>query len=293
MKTIALLAILFVSYSSWGKVSFKWLGISGFVLDDGVTTLVFDPAMTRAPLYDYLPFRAVQSDEAEVFYWMNRCGIKSVQATFVNHAHFDHVIDAPMVVKKFGGVLYGSSSVINVGLGQGLAAKQVQKIKDNDGWKIGNFTVRIFDTPHAPHIMDIMLMDGNIEKPLKSPTSIWNYRVGDTFSFLITHPSGRIIFQSTGRVMDEDKLKSVTADVLLLTIANRHTSENLIQQRIIPSKARKLIPLHHDNFFYKMNRDKEIDYLWGVKVNEFNKALENAKSLKPIWPKYCEEVHIL
>jgi hypothetical protein len=62
MKQILFLFILIHSITAFGLVTFKWLGTSAFVLSDSKTTLVFDPAMTRIPLYNFLPFRTIQSD---------------------------------------------------------------------------------------------------------------------------------------------------------------------------------------------------------------------------------------
>ena len=288
--TLALLYILF-SPSVFAQVTFKWLGTTGFAISDQATTLIFDPAFTRIPVHDYLPFRTVKSDPIEVDYWMNKCGLKSIQGTFGNHAHADHIIDAPYVVKKYGGKLFGSSSVVNVGLGQGLNMNQVQIIKHGDEWKVGSFTIKPFNTPHPPHIFDIMLMNGHIEKPLHTPTSVWNYLVGDTHSFLITHPKGSILFQAIGEISEHDPLQNIKADILLLTIANRISSEELIQKRVLPSSAKILIPLHYDNFFYKMRRDDEIDEVWGVKVDEFKEKVKTmTKNVNMKWPRYCEEV---
>ena len=294
MKFIFPVLFLIISTAAHSQVTFKWLGTSGFTLSDQTTTLMFDPAITRPPLYDYLPFRTVKSDAVEVDYWMNKCHLKTIQATFVNHAHTDHVIDAPYVVKKYGGKLYGSSSVVNVGLGQGLTQAQVQRIKQGEEWKVGEFTIKPYTTPHAPHLLNIMFMDGHIEKPLPTPTSAWNYHVGDTHSFLISHPKGIILFQAIGRIAEQDPLKNIKADVLLLTIANRISSEQLIQKRILPTKSKRLIPLHHDNFFFTMRRDNEIDEFWGTHVEEFKEKVKlQAKDVVTQWPKYCEEIRLL
>lgn len=294
MKFLLPLLLVFFAFSAHSQVTFKWLGTSGFALSDKTTTIIFDPAITRPPLYDYLPFRTVKSDPLEVDYWMNKCNLKTVQGTFVNHAHTDHILDAPYVVNKYGGKLFGSSSVVNVGLGQGLTPAQVQLIKAGDELKIGDFTIKPYITPHAPHLLDIMFMDGHIEKPLPTPTSAWNYLVGDTHSFMISHPKGNILFQAIGRIAEQDPLKNLKADVLLLTIANRISSEDLIQRRILPTKAKVVIPLHYDNFFFPMRRDTEIDEFWGVKVEEFKERLSlDAKETVAKWPGYCEELTLL
>ncbi len=287
------LITLFFSLNTYSQITFKWFGVTGFMLSDEKTTIVFDPAITRIGPLDYLPFRTVKTDEAEVDYWMNRCGVKSASATFVNHAHTDHVIDAPYVVKKFGGKLYGSSSVVNVGLGHGLPANRVQQIKPGYYWTFGDFKIQPFLTPHPPHFLDTLLLDGHINKPLPTPTAASNYLVGDTFSFLITHPKGRILFQSVAEVEQKDTLKNIKADVVLLSIANRSSTEHLIEKRINPSQAKTVIPLHHDNFLFKMRRDDELDYLWGVKASEFTETLEKNSKAKIYWPKYCESKLIL
>lgn len=274
------------------KLSFKWLGISGFVLSDEKTTLVFDPAMTRVGLLDFLPFTTVQSDNDEVDYWLERCGVTSIDAVFVNHAHTDHVIDAPYVARKFKAKLYGSSSVMNVGRGQGLNNDQLQEVSASGQWKVGSFTITAYFTPHLPHVMGITLMDGDITSPLTSPTSAWNYRAGDTFSFHISHPEGDILFQAIGRVTEIDPLKDLKADTLLLTIANRVSTENLIK-RFNTTGAKTVIPLHYDNFFKKMKREGEIDLFWGVKADEFKtSAAEKAVGDKVLWPGYCEGVRL-
>lgn len=293
IKEALLFALLSLSLTLEAKVSFKWLGVSGFILSDEKTTLVFDPAITRAGVLDFLPFQTIETDQEEVDYWLGHCGVSNVNAVFVNHAHFDHVIDAPYVLRKYGGKLYGSSSVINVGLGHGIQEDQMQLIEAGQEWKVGDFTIIPYSTPHSPHFLGITLMDGHISSPLSSPTSVWNYKTGDTFSFYITHPEGNILFQAIGRVTADDPLKEVKADALLMTIANRVSTENLLK-RFDSTGARTVIPLHYDNFFKTMRRDNQIDVLWGVKANEFKQTVaQKAPQTKLLWPNYCEDVPLL
>jgi L-ascorbate metabolism protein UlaG (beta-lactamase superfamily) len=210
---------------------------------------------------------------------------------FVNHAHTDHVIDAPYVAKKFNTKIYGSSSVRNVGLGQGLTEDQAVLIDETSIIQIGDFKISVFSTPHMPHFWDVLLMDGKIERPLPSPTSPWDYKVGEMYSFLIEHPEKKIFFQSIGHIYEIDPAKNVKADVLLMTIANRKTSKNLIEGRLVPTNAKTLIPLHHDNFFFPMKRNGDLDFFWGVGKDEFDESVKSRdKSVKIYWPSYCQTI---
>lgn len=288
---VHLFLFFLISAFAHSSISFKWLGTTTFSLSDGKTILLFDPSLTYVSVLDFLPWRKVQTDPAEVDYWFNRCGIKKVDAVLVNHAHYDHVIDAPYVVKRYGGKLYGSSSTVNVGLGGGLKSDQVEIIGPGKEVRLGEFSIEFFNTPHSPHFWDVMLADGHITAPLIPPVNVMDYRVGDTLSFLIKHPKGVILYQAIGRVDTPDPLKDKKADILLLTLANRRSTEELINGRILSTGVRRVIPLHHDNFLLQKPRDGSIKILWGQKLEEFENNMRiKARGISLNWPKYCEEI---
>lgn len=283
--------LILISSTTQASITFKWIGTTTFSLSDGDTTLLFDPSITHVSILDLLPWATVKTNENEVDYWLNKCNLKKIDAVLVNHAHYDHVIDAPYIIEKYGGTLFGSSSTVNVGLGAGLKPERTKEIKAGDKINIGKFSIEIFKTPHSPHFWDVMLADGHIETPLKQPANVWDYKVGNTLSFFINHPELKILYQAIGRVDNPDPLKNVKTDVLLLTIANRRSSKELIEGRVIKSNSKKVIPLHHDNFLLPKSRDGEIKILWGQNLEEFEiefkKSVTNSK-LK--WPKYCEGI---
>jgi L-ascorbate metabolism protein UlaG (beta-lactamase superfamily) len=292
MKTLTAILIIIFSSTAFSQIKFKWLGITAMTISDGKTTLFFDPAITRLGPLDFLPFKKVQSDHTEVDYWLNRCGVKSVQATIVNHAHTDHVIDAPYVTKKFQTKLFGSTSVLNVGRGHGLSHQELQEIKDGGVFKIGDFTITSYNTPHPPHAGGIMLMDGHIEKPLPPQSKAWDYKVGDTFSFYISHPKGNLIYQAVADIPALSPLHKLKADVALISIANRTSTEKILTETVKPSKASMVVPLHIDNFLYPMNKTGEIDLWWGLKLEEFTQKI-TAGGIKVLTPKYCDEVTLI
>jgi L-ascorbate metabolism protein UlaG (beta-lactamase superfamily) len=199
-----------LSRTAQAALTFRWIGVSGFTLTDGKTTLLFDPAVTPTPLRSWaLPFQKVKSDIEEFKYWASRCEIKKLDATFVNHTHTDHAIDAPTAVNLFGGLLAGSTSLRNIGLGHGIPENAIRVLKDRDTLKVGDFQVQAFTTPHSPHLFNIMLADGHINEPLPPGSSPWDYRVGETRSYWVTHPEGKILFQAPGRVLKPDVLAAL------------------------------------------------------------------------------------
>jgi len=276
------------------ELTFRWFGVSGFVLSDGKTTLLFDPAVTSTPLSAWaMPWIKVRSDEQEFAYWAQRCGITRLDATVVNHTHTDHAIDAPTAIKKFGGLLVGSSSLKQIGLGQGVPETSIRVLQHRQKLQIGEFTIEAYSTPHPPHLFQIVLADGEITSPLQAGASVWDYHVGQTFSYWITHPEGKILFQAPGRVLSPDVLSELRPDTLLLTIANRISTDSLVEKRVLPSGARQVIPLHWDSFFHPMVREGAPRPLWFQKPEEFRARLPQlAPSVQLDWPEYCRPIPV-
>jgi len=276
------------------ELTFRWLGNSGFTLTDGTTTLLVDPAVTStSPAKWLLPWQSVQSDEQEWDYWAGRCDIKKLDATFINHTHTDHAIDAPTAVRKHGGILAGSSSARQIGLGHGIPDSRIRVMESGQSVQVGAFGIQAFETPHSPHVAGILFADGDITKPLAPGSSPWDYRVGKTLSYWFTHPEGKILFQAPGRVLTPDVLSDLRPDTLLLTIANRPSSEMLIQNRILPSGARRVIPLHWDNFFFPLERSGPPRELWLQKTGEFTEKVRTLAPAVPLlWPEYCKPIRV-
>lgn len=273
------------------SLSLKWIGISGFILSDETTTLIFDPAVTRVSPLDYLPFFKVQSDLNEVEYWLKQCEIKKVDAIFVNHAHTDHVIDAPTIQKKYNSKVYGNNSVLMILKGQQVDENNFVQLKPSQEVSLGAFKIKVFSTPHGYHFGTTVLMNGEISAPLDEKTSAWNYLAGETFSFSISHPEKTFLFQSVGKVPVPDVLANEKQDILLLTAINKGEGLDYINKRIVPSQAKTIIPLHHDNFFKKMRRDGEIDYFYGFNPQKIEQEILGVtREVEIKWPKYCKEL---
>src|SRR3989344_4891147 len=114
------------------NVQIKWLGVTGHAITDGKTTLLIDPVFNRPSVWKLLFFRSIKPDENLVIESLKRFGISKVDGIFISHTHHDHSIDAPVIIKKAGGVLYGSSSTLNLGRGHKLREDQLKEIKFGD-----------------------------------------------------------------------------------------------------------------------------------------------------------------
>lgn len=273
-------------------MTYQWLGITGFALSDGETTLLFDPTINRPKVSQVLLNRKIESNRAEVWLKLKEWNILRADAIFVSHTHFDHALDIGNVMKTIPSKLYGTPSALTLVRGEDISEDRLVRVKAGGTYEIGKFKVTIFDTPHAKIFRLFDFAPGPIEKPLTYPARVWDYRTGESIAFLVEHPEGRIFFQQTTTIHEPDTAKDVKADVLFLTIANRRSTEYLYEKRIRPMGVKRIIPLHHDHFMASI-RESDPKILPGIRFEEFLETTKRLDSTIAIdTPRYGKKIRV-
>src|SRR5512133_8562 len=85
-------------------VFFRWFGVAGFELRTGDQVLLVDPFFTRPPAR-YLFGGRPRSNPALV-----SAHVERANTLLITHAHWDHLMDAPEVIRQTGAAAYGSSN---------------------------------------------------------------------------------------------------------------------------------------------------------------------------------------
>ncbi|MBM9592579.1 MBL fold metallo-hydrolase [Leptospira sp. 201903075] len=249
-----------------GKVRATFLGTASILLDDGETQILTDGFFSRPSLWK-TAFSKIESDPSTVQSVIEKAKIERLQAIFVCHSHYDHVMDSPLVAKQTKAKLYGSSSTLNVGLGAGLGLEQMQKFLPGKPVTIGKFTVTVLESKHTPPFRILGKTNAtdpnhpNIESPLKSPVKATDYIEGGTFDFLIQHGKNKILIKSSTNFVD-GAFTNIKADVLFLGIAQLSLQpipfqEEFYKQTVQTLKPKLLIPIHWDNFFKPLSEPLE------------------------------------
>ena len=118
--------------SSPASAQFRWLGVAGIELraQDGV--LVIDPFLTR-----FGPWRAlgrVRSNRSLVAGTVRECDF-----VLVSHAHWDHLMDVPEVVRATGAQAFGSANTCRLLSVCGVPATHIRQIGAGDRLVLGAF----------------------------------------------------------------------------------------------------------------------------------------------------------
>ena len=93
-----------------------FFGTSSIYLASGTTSIFIDAFLTR-PSLSTLQTSLIGPDKDTIRRILSIAAIKHLDALFVAHSHFDHAMDAPDVIKRLGGTLYGSESTLMIARG--------------------------------------------------------------------------------------------------------------------------------------------------------------------------------
>lgn len=228
-------------------ITSTFYGTSSVHLTDGETDTFVDAFLTR-PSFPRLAVGHLKPTGTTIDKALGKGGVVKLDALFVAHSHHDHLMDAPAVVKKVGGAMYGSESTLNYGRGEGLSDAQMGLIGDGDEVTVGKFTVRIIEAPHSPG----NIAPGFIHDRLCSPCHTLKFKDSGCFVFHFSHPEGNILVVPSANYIP-GFLDGLKAQVVYLGIGAfgrqsdafrneywHHTVEQLEPELVIP--------VHWDHF---------------------------------------------
>lgn len=213
-------------------ILFRWLGTAGIelVLDDQV--IVIDPYFSRVPTRKLLLGR-VTPDHELIADWIKRCDL-----LLVTHAHFDHIMDVPEIIRITGAVAVGSPNSCQLLEALGVSQSKIQEVSAGDQISVGEIGIEVRQARH-PRIPGFSpgLLHPNIRPPLRAR----HYRMDQCYSFLISVNGTRLLTDPGARPED-----AVTADVLFVHPGKDDEYYKALLRLVQP---RITIPIHWDDFF--------------------------------------------
>ncbi|MEZ6184498.1 MAG: MBL fold metallo-hydrolase [Planctomycetota bacterium] len=223
----------------------RWLGISGYEISDGTTTILLDPTLTRPrPSELLLP---LASDPKVVDPWIARADY-----ILVNHSHHDHALDVPAIATRTGAQVYGSTSTCNLAQSRGVPAAQTHPIAPGERVTLGTFTVTAAKAVHVP----ILGMDppfaGEVS-PSAGKLWFWQFGLDETLSFHLRSENGTSVWFHPTIKFEEGDLGGLTADVLIYGINGEPLKSVRTRAIVQESQAQLVLPTHYDNFMQPLN----------------------------------------
>ncbi|SMF57121.1 MBL fold metallo-hydrolase [Pseudobacteriovorax antillogorgiicola] len=293
VKTISVAAVAATLLTTVSNASqamkIHWFGTSNIVIDDGENAIAFDPFFSRPGLWDLFSLSTLKPDPEVIEHWLSKSPISKIKGVFVSHSHYDHILDLVPLAKKFSSQVFVDDNGRTIAMFQGYQENLIKIQKVNEIYSVGKFSVEVLRSGHAPHLWGKVFMSGKIKSPFPREASFLDYKNQDCFSYLIRHPQLTILFAPSS--FEDVERKNVTVDLIIQGIAARKSSESLLKNLVIPYRPKAVMPVHHDNFFRRLDAGQEVPS--GVALDEF---IQTTKQLAPevvvIQPQYGKPIEI-
>ncbi len=243
-----------------GDVEVRWLGVAGFSISSGGTTLLHDPFFTRPGMLATLfsRYRPAESVLAPLLAEGSRAPeLASANVILVGHSHYDHLGDAPWIALRTGATLVGSATSGNIARGYGLAASDFRRADPGDVLHFGPFRVRVIESRHGKVLFGRVPFPGQLSEPATGPIHAFSFLLGDARFYLVTHePSGlRILTTSSANrhapALDALREEGLTVDLLLAAPLGR--DEHFTRDLVAAVRPRLVVPHHYDSFFLSID----------------------------------------
>jgi len=266
------------------SITLKYLGSGGYFISKGKAALIIDPFFSPYRMFPLaLKKISTQTENVERGLFDIKDKVYSdVDAIFITHSHYDHLLDAPYVFNHYLDTtrkttsIYGSSSTKTIA----SAVVDISHLTDIDA-NVGTLTtkgewiylndgsIRVMPimTNHAPHyhkLVSISLYGGEAE-PIKNyntdstKTFVTRWKGGSTFAYLIDFmkngkPEFRIYLLSSASsppdgFIHEETLKEHKVNLAILGAASFANVENYPQGILGHIKPEKLIIAHWEDLF--------------------------------------------
>ena len=248
------------------SISFRWLGVAGLEFSVNNHVMVIDPYFTRFPLRKLFLGR-VEPDRKLIAEKIERCDF-----VLITHAHFDHLMDVPDVVRHTGAIVMGSANSCRLLSVCGVPDDRIREVKAGDKLTLAEFQVEVFP---SQHVKLPGYMPGRLPDVLKPPLRARDYRMDKDLSFFLSVGNLRLLTDP-----GERPESAVAADVLFLF---PHRDDEYCRTLLSRVQPKLVIWTHWDDFFRPLSKPlqphiqvQQLTFppLQGINLGKYSRMIE-------------------
>lgn len=216
----------------------RYLGVAGWHLQSGGTSLIIDPFFTRPPMWQ-VTLRLRPDREAI------RRHMPPADYILVTHPHYDHIMDVPTAAALSSAQVYASPQGCALLTILGLPVEQIHPVEPGSTHALSAFRVRVFESAHRV-IFGRVPAFGPLAPKLVPPLRALDYRIQRQYSFHIT-TEGISVLVASG--IDEEP--QVQADIVLV---GADASLAQLERVLSPAQPAVVMPNHWDDMFRPVDK---------------------------------------
>lgn len=232
-----------------GAASYRWLGTTGWRVDFGGRTVLFDPYVTRFDTGVFTgrfdPATALRTDEALVARHTGR-----PELIMVSHSHWDHVNDVPFIARSTGAKVIGTETTYHLLRAMGVPASQLIVVRGGEVLDFGGYVVEAVSSRHSRNGAHGYLLPGTLNAPpADAPRTIGDLPEGDTLAFQLTVGEGPAVFMMGASDFSARELTGLRPDVALVPPPGSSSTYRYTARLMAAlEQPGTVVPVHWDNF---------------------------------------------
>jgi hypothetical protein len=285
-------------------VTLEYLGVGGWLIRMGDAAILTAPFFSNPRMLD-VGLGRLEPDTAVIDRYMPP--VEDVDALLVGHAHYDHLMDVPYVMRALapGARMYGSRTAVNLLLGDPtLVPGRLVSVEETAGdagrvgeWhEVADGRVRFMAlrSGHAPHFMGIHLYEGQRDEPATElPERAGGWVEGTPLAYLIDFLSDngevlyRIHYQDAASTPPDGfpppvaDMDGIPVDLVILCAPGYEEVDDHPEGILGRLEPRHALVGHWEDFF--RTRDEELRAVPGTDLEEFLERMDVALPDRARW----------
>ena len=226
-----------------------YLGVNGFQFETGGHTLLVDPYFTRVGLWAAALNQRIGSSPTRVSEGLRHIH-SNVDAILATHAHFDHLLDAPEIMRRTHARLVAGWTAVHLVESLGISPDECATVKSGSVRKIGPWTIRVFSAQHDRLFGKVPFTGRSTSsKPVKAS----DWVLGEPLSFVIEAAGKRVYIDSGGvpGALPDARIKDVDLAILGVALPD---SRRRFAEAVRQLRPRFIFPSHQDDMFAPFDR---------------------------------------
>jgi len=232
-------------------VRVAYLGVNGYQFEANGRALLVDPYFTRAGLTAVALQQRIEPDEARIAFGLQHIRPRP-DAILVTHAHFDHLLDVPEIMRRTNAQLVSGGTAVNLTISCGLPGTDCLIVQPGSIRVIGPWRIRALPATHD-RIFGWLPFRGTKTQPGTCPEKASDWRLGEPMAFLI-EANGKRIYIDSGRTLEVlPPTQIAPVDLAILGVA-LPDSRKRFRAAIDRLRPKYVLPSHQDDFFAPAER---------------------------------------
>jgi L-ascorbate metabolism protein UlaG (beta-lactamase superfamily) len=227
-----------------------YLGVNGYCLETGGHALLVDPYFSRVEFWPVAFNQPIAPKPAQIDQGFVHLP-PAIDAVLVTHAHFDHLLDVPEILKRTGARLLSGPTAVNLVQSLGVPPQRCESASPGVKRQIGPWTIHVLAAQHD-RLFGATPFPGRIPAKINAPSRPSDWKVGEPLAFIIEAGQKRIYLDSGGLPGSPTVIAFAPVDLAILGVAlpdSRERYAEIVRQL----QPRYILPSHQDDFFAPLN----------------------------------------